>query len=107
MFFSASKLAWMVAVPSTFLVLAAVLGLALMWRWRRLGMGLVALGVVGLLAIGLGPFGRLLTVPLEDRFPIFVDGQCVGGIGASGGNGEQDIACCEAGIAAFTATLGK
>ena len=40
-------------------------------------------------------------------FPIFVDGQCVGGIGASGGNGEQDIACCEAGIAAFMATLGK
>ena len=30
-------------------------------------------------------------------FPIMVDGQCVGGIGASGGNGEQDIACCEAG----------
>jgi uncharacterized protein GlcG (DUF336 family) len=40
-------------------------------------------------------------------FPIMVDGQCVGGIGASGGNGEQDIACCEAGIAAFMKTLGK
>ncbi|MGE5150137.1 MAG: GlcG/HbpS family heme-binding protein, partial [Rhodospirillaceae bacterium] len=40
-------------------------------------------------------------------FPIVVDGQCVGGIGASGGNGEQDIACCEAGIAAFMATLKK
>src|SRR5436305_10866795 len=38
-------------------------------------------------------------------FPIFVDGQCVGSIAASGGNGEQDIACCEAGIAAFLATL--
>src|SRR2546428_11662966 len=25
-------------------------------------------------------------------FPIMVDGQCVGGIGASGGNGEQDTA---------------
>ena len=40
-------------------------------------------------------------------FPIVVDGQVVGGIGASGGNGEQDIACCEAGIAAFMATLKK
>jgi uncharacterized protein GlcG (DUF336 family) len=40
-------------------------------------------------------------------FPIFVDGQCVGSIAASGGNGEQDIACCEAGIAAFMATLKK
>src|SRR5579885_3353143 len=40
-------------------------------------------------------------------FPIFVDGQCVGAIGASGGNGEQDIASCEAGIAAFMKTLKK
>ena len=34
-------------------------------------------------------------------YPIFVDGQVVGGIGVSGGNGEQDIAVCEAGIKAF------
>src|SRR5438067_9273405 len=40
-------------------------------------------------------------------FPIFVDGQCVGSIAASGGNGEQDIACCEAGIAAVMATVKK
>jgi uncharacterized protein GlcG (DUF336 family) len=39
--------------------------------------------------------------------PIFVDGQCVGAIGASGGNGEQDIASCEAGIAAFMKQVGK
>jgi len=40
-------------------------------------------------------------------FPITVDGKVVGGIGASGGNGEQDIAVCEAGIAAFMRHLGK
>ena len=40
-------------------------------------------------------------------FPIFVDGQCVGSVAASGGNGEQDIACCEAGIAALMAHLGR
>jgi len=40
-------------------------------------------------------------------FPIAVDGKVVGGIGASGGNGEQDIAVCEAGIAAFMRHLGK
>jgi len=34
-------------------------------------------------------------------YPIYVDGKVVGGIGVSGGNGEQDIAVCEAGIAAF------
>jgi len=40
-------------------------------------------------------------------FPIAVEGQVVGGVGASGGNGEQDIAVCEAGIAAFMRHLGK
>jgi uncharacterized protein GlcG (DUF336 family) len=40
-------------------------------------------------------------------FPIFVDGQCVGSVAASGGNGEQDIAVCEAGIAAFMSHLKK
>jgi uncharacterized protein GlcG (DUF336 family) len=40
-------------------------------------------------------------------FPIVVDGKVVGGIGASGGNGEQDIAVCEAGIAAFMRHLGR
>ena len=39
--------------------------------------------------------------------PIFVDGHCVGSVSASGGNGEQDIACCEAGIAALMKHLGK
>jgi uncharacterized protein GlcG (DUF336 family) len=39
--------------------------------------------------------------------PIFVDGQCVGAVAASGGNGEQDIAVCEAGIAAFMKSLPK
>jgi len=40
-------------------------------------------------------------------FPVVVDGQVVGGIAASGGNGEQDIACCEAAIAALLSHLGK
>jgi uncharacterized protein GlcG (DUF336 family) len=47
------------------------------------------------------------ALPGEEAFGIFVDGQCVGSVAASGGNGEQDIACCEAGIAAFMATLKK
>ncbi|HTS90683.1 MAG TPA: heme-binding protein [Stellaceae bacterium] len=40
-------------------------------------------------------------------FPILVDGKVVGSVAASGGNGEQDIAVCEAGIAAFMKHLGK
>ncbi|TDH61590.1 heme-binding protein [Dankookia rubra] len=34
-------------------------------------------------------------------FPIVVDGAVVGGIGLSGGNGEQDIVCGLAGLAAL------
>jgi uncharacterized protein GlcG (DUF336 family) len=34
-------------------------------------------------------------------FPVVVDGAVVGGIGLSGGNGEQDIACGLAGLAAL------
>src|SRR5256885_15702847 len=40
-------------------------------------------------------------------FPIFVNNECVGSVAASGGNGEQDIACCEAGIEAFLSTVKK
>jgi len=38
-------------------------------------------------------------------FPIRVDGQVVGGIGVSGGNGEQDTAVAEAALIAFEASL--
>ena len=39
-------------------------------------------------------------------FPIFADGECAGAA-ASGGNGEQDTAVCEAGVRTFMAHLGK
>ena len=38
-------------------------------------------------------------------FPIEVDGEVVGGIGVSGGNGEQDVAVATAALAAFQASL--
>ena len=50
--------------------------------------------------------GGRLTV-FVGGFPIEVDGDVVGGIGASGGNGEEDIAACEAGIAAFEKYLAE
>jgi uncharacterized protein GlcG (DUF336 family) len=40
-------------------------------------------------------------------FPVEVDGKVVGSIAASGGNGEQDIAVCQAGIDAFRRHLGR
>ena len=39
-------------------------------------------------------------------FPIVVDGEVVGGVGLSGGNGEQDIACGLAALAALKELLG-
>lgn len=39
-------------------------------------------------------------------FPIVVDGEVVGGIGLSGGNGEQDIACGVAALEALQHHLG-
>jgi len=47
--------------------------------------------------------GRFAT--FVGGFPIVVDGQVVGGIGLSGGNGEQDISCGVAGLEALR-TLG-
>ncbi len=38
-------------------------------------------------------------------FPIEVEGQVVGGVGVSGGNGAQDTQVAEAGIAAFLSSL--
>ncbi len=39
-------------------------------------------------------------------FPIVVDGQVVGGVGMSGGNGEQDTHCGVAALAALQTLLG-
>jgi uncharacterized protein GlcG (DUF336 family) len=39
--------------------------------------------------------------------PIEVDGQVVGGIGVSGGTGEQDVAVATAGIDALLRSLGR
>ena len=49
--------------------------------------------------------GRFTT--FVGGFPIVVDGQVVGAIGASGGNAEEDTSVCEAGIAAFMRHIGK
>ena len=40
-------------------------------------------------------------------FPVVVDGEVVGGIGLSGGNGEQDTACGVAALAALSGLLSR
>ena len=43
---------------------------------------------------------------MEGGFPIMVDGQCVGGIGVSGGDWEQDQRIAEAAVGAVGAEAG-
>lgn len=45
--------------------------------------------------------GRISTV--GGGLPVFVDGECVGGIGVSSGSPQQDIDCAQAGIDHFFA----
>ncbi len=101
MFFVLSKILWAVAVPSTFLTLLAVAGLLLRPWFRRLGGALTAIGVIGLLLAGLGPFGRMLMVPLENRFPAHAgDGGRVDGIIVLGG-AELPVITAARGTASF------
>lgn len=40
-------------------------------------------------------------------FPVVVDGEVIGGVGLSGGNGEQDIACGLAALAALQSIVSS
>lgn len=70
MFFSVSKVFWLIAEPLTVLVLAAAVGVALCFtRWAKTGRRLAGLAVFGLLIVLFTPIGPALLSPLENRFP--------------------------------------
>ena len=57
-------------------------------------------------AIGLSlAAGAQRWTAMEGGFPIFVDGECVGGIGVSGGDWSQDEEIAKAAVAAVGASL--
>jgi uncharacterized SAM-binding protein YcdF (DUF218 family) len=87
MFFPLSKLIFFVLTPSNAMSLAVVLGALLVFgRWRRAGGGLVLAAGLGLLAGGLSPLAVWVALPLEQRFPQFVDdGTPIAGIVVLGG----------------------
>ena len=89
MFFSASKLLWLLAVPSNLLPVLGLLGLALGLRRPRLGGALAALSLAALLAFGLSPLARLVVLPLEQRFPAHAGEAPVTGIIVLGGSVES------------------
>jgi len=92
-FYYLSKVAWFFATPSN-LIASLVLGglaLALLPRWKRVGLRIAIGAAVGLFAAGLSPLASLLMLPLEERFPAFRDdGGPVHGIVLLGGGVEAD-----------------
>lgn len=65
-----SKLFWMLAEPSSALLLAWLAGSVLLWtRWRHWGRGLVTAAALVTFAVAMFPIGPLLLQPIEDRFP--------------------------------------
>lgn len=75
MFFYLSKIAWFFMQPSNLLVALAVLGaLLLLGRYRRPGGIVLGAALAGIVVCGFSPFGHLLVLPLEDRFPLWQQG---------------------------------
>ncbi len=70
MFFSLSKILWVILNPGNIILIAHCLGTALAWtRWRRLGRWLVTGAAFVGLFFAVVPLGTWLIGALEDRFP--------------------------------------
>jgi uncharacterized SAM-binding protein YcdF (DUF218 family) len=69
-FFLLSKTLGTMLLPVNLLIGVGVLGAILLWtRWAVLGRRLMAFSVLLLALCGFSPLGRLLILPLEQRFP--------------------------------------
>lgn len=77
MFYAVSKILWFIFEPSNFLILLALIGLALTLSKRRrtAGLRLTAVAVILLAIAGISPLGNILLEPLEDRFPVWTPAQ--------------------------------
>jgi uncharacterized SAM-binding protein YcdF (DUF218 family) len=87
MFYYVSKLGWVIAEPGNFLVLLAIVGLALTYLGRHMiGRALIALPLVAISVVSVVPVGDHILARLEQRFPVWQDdGQPVDGIIVLGG----------------------
>lgn len=92
MFYYASKIVWFFLTPSNLLTSLIVVGLILTYsRRERAGKTLVMISAAGFVVAGLSPLGNALILPLEERFPVFVDnGQPVTGIVILGGTLDSE-----------------
>jgi uncharacterized SAM-binding protein YcdF (DUF218 family) len=70
MFFALSKTLGFFALPSNDLISIGLIGLVLLCtRFRRLASWLLVTSIVLIAFVGFSPLGRLLILPLEQRFP--------------------------------------
>jgi uncharacterized SAM-binding protein YcdF (DUF218 family) len=93
MFYYIAKIGWFFATPSNALVALALIGLLLMGTKRAaLGKRVAFTSIVGLFVAGLSPLGNALMLPLEERFPAFVDdGTPIAGVVVLGGSFETEV----------------
>jgi uncharacterized SAM-binding protein YcdF (DUF218 family) len=74
MFFALSKILGFFSLPSNLLITLALLSaLLLMTRYARGGRRLLVVSVLLLSIVGFSPLGNLLILPLEQRFPPWVE----------------------------------
>jgi uncharacterized SAM-binding protein YcdF (DUF218 family) len=87
MFFPLSKLLYFLVTPSNALALLVLMGIGLAaGGWLRSGLWIGGLAAMVLLIAGLSPLAVLIALPLEERFPAFVDdGAPITGIIVLGG----------------------
>lgn len=96
MFFYLSKLVWFFLQPSAAAIFIILIGLLLLkTRRKKFGRKLITLGAIAMLLIAFSPMGRLLMIPLEDRFPIVtmgaLEGERIDGIIVLGGTVHMTI----------------
>jgi uncharacterized SAM-binding protein YcdF (DUF218 family) len=93
MFFTLSKVLWVVFHPGNLLLLALCVGVVLLWtRRRRGGRWLLSATAAVALAVATVPLGTALSVALENRFPVVRElPPKVDGIVALGGVVDQFV----------------
>ena len=101
MFFVLAKILGFFALPSNLLVALGLLGIALTaTRWVRAGRRLAACSILLLAVMGLTPLGNALILPLEQRFPRFVDtGRPPDGIVVLGGAFDTVVSAARGDVA--------
>lgn len=73
--FVASKILWLLISPSNALVFLAIFGVLLtMTHFARAGRRLALVCLIALVAAGLSPLPNWLLLPLENRFPVWRQG---------------------------------